>query len=297
MNIVVYGAGAMGSLFGAILSRKNNVVLIGRKSHVETINKNGLIIKGKTNIKKKVLSFENIKKVSSPDLMIISVKSYDTEKTMIQAKKIISKKTVVISLQNGLDNIEKIEKYVSRDRIAVCITTHGAIFSKPGVIIHTGFGKTIVGHPNGEDTNKLFDIVKDFNESGIKTTVSEDIICEMWIKGIINSSINTLTAIFNCKNGYLLENPILEKLVEKICKESTDIAYSYGLDLDYNEMIMKTKEVIYDTNENFSSMLQSYKKGKKTEIDSINGVILKIGKKNNLNVFLNDFLVNLINSI
>ncbi|PNX51209.1 MAG: ketopantoate reductase, partial [Thermoplasmata archaeon M8B2D] len=128
-------------------------------------------------------------------------------------------------------------------------------------------------------------------------TVSDDIICEMWIKGIINSSINPLTTIFNCKNGYLLENPILDKLVEKICKESTDIAYSYGLDLDYNEMIMKTKKVIYETNENFSSMLQSYKKGKKTEIDSINGVILKIGKKNELNFFLNDFLVHLINSI
>jgi 2-dehydropantoate 2-reductase len=202
-----------------------------------------------------------------------------------------------MSLQNGLDNIEKIEKYVSRDRIAVCITTHGAIFSKPGAIIHTGFGKTIIGNPNCEDTNKLFDIVKDFNQSGIETTVSDDIICDIWIKGIINSSINPLTTIFHCKNGYLLENPILEKLVEKICKESTDIAYSNGLDLDYNEMIMKTKKVIYDTNENFSSMLQSYKKGKKTEIDSINGVILKIGKKNDLNVFLNDFLVHLITSI
>ena len=297
MNIVVYGAGAIGSLFGAILSKNNNVVLIGRKSHIETINKNGLIVKGKTNIKKKVLSFENIKNVSSPDLIIISVKSYDTEKTMIQAKKLINKKTIVMSLQNGLDNIKKIEKYVSRDRIAVCITTHGAIFSKPGVIIHTGFGKTIIGNPNGEDTNKLFDIVKFFNEAGIEATVSDDIICEMWIKGIINSSINPLTTIFNCKNGYLLENPILDKLVEKICKESTDIAHSFGLDLDYNEMIMKTKKVIYDTNENFSSMLQSYKKGKKTEIDSINGVILKIGKKNDLNVFLNDFLVHLINSI
>ena len=297
MNIVVYGAGAIGSLFGAILSKNNNVVLIGRKAHVETINKNGLIVEGKTNIKKKVLSFENIKNVSPPDLMIISVKSYDTEKTMIQAKKLIRKKTVVMSLQNGLDNIEKIEKYVSRDRIAVCITTHGAIFSKPGVIIHTGFGKTIIGNPNGEDTNKLLDIVKIFNEAGVETTVSDDIICEMWIKGIINSSINPLTTIFNCKNGYLLENPILEKLVEKICKESTHIAYSYGLDLDYNEMIMKTKKVIYDTNENFSSMLQSYKKGKKTEIDNINGVILKIGKKNDLNVFLNDFLIHLINSI
>jgi len=297
MNIVVYGAGAIGSLFGAILSKKNNLVLIGRKPHVIAINKNGLLVKGKTKIKKKILAFENIKNISSPDLLIISVKAYDTKKAISQAKKLVGKKTVVMSLQNGLDNIEKIQKYVSLDRIIVCTTTHGAIYSKPGVINHTGFGKTIIGLPGDGDKNKLVEIVKNFNDAGIKTVASDDIIRELWIKGIINSSINPLTTIFNCKNGYLLENPILEKLVEKICKESTNVACSYGLNLDYTEMIMKTKEVINDTSENFSSMLQSHKKGKKTEINSINGVILKLGKKNDFNVFLNDFLVYLVNSL
>jgi 2-dehydropantoate 2-reductase len=297
MNIVVFGAGAIGSLFGALLSKENNVVLIGRKPHVDAINKNGIEIKSKTNIKTKIQVYDDIKNIESPDLLIVSVKAYDTEKAMAQAKKLIGEKTVVMSVQNGLDNIEKIKKYLPRDRILVCITTHGAVFSKPGVIIHTGIGKTIIGELNDELANNVQTVVKMFNDAGIKTSVSNNIVREIWIKGIINSSINPLTTFFNCKNGYLLENPILERLVEKICEESTSIASSNDIDLSYDEMIMRTKEVINDTAENYSSMLQSRQKGKKTEIESINGKLVKIGNTHKVPANLNEILLRLIKSL
>lgn len=298
MNIVIFGAGAIGSLFGALLSKSNNVLLIGRKPHVTTIRKKGLIIKEKTHLNVKIMAESSVDNVSfSPDLLILTVKSYDTESAILQARKMITDDTIILSLQNGLDNIEKISKHLNSKRIIPGVTTHGAFFSKPGVIKHTGMGMTILGELNGKKTKRIDYIVKLFNQVGIDTAESQNILKEIWSKAIINSSINPLTAIFQSKNGYLKKNPLLEKLVEMICKESTNIANAEGIDLSYSEMLAKTKEVIKKTSDNYSSMLQSIKKRKKTEIESINGKLIEFGKKHNISTMINQILVYSVKSL
>lgn len=297
MNIVIFGAGAIGSLFGAMLSKENNVVLIGRKSHIDAIKKNGLVIKGKSNLNVKISAENTVDKLNySPDLLILTVKSYDTKKAIQQVKKIIDDNTIVLSLQNGLDNIEKLKSTVNKSNIIAGVTTNGAIFSKPGVINHTGMGNTIIGEINGQNSVRIKKISSLFNNIGIRTIVSENIIREIWIKVIINSSINPLTAFFHCKNGFLLKNLILIRIVEKVCEESTNVANSNGISLTFQDMINKTKDVIRETSENYSSMLQSVKKGKRTEINSINRVIVNMGKKYNIDVSLNELLVYLLSN-
>ena len=292
MNIAIIGAGAIGSLFGALLSKNNNVELVGRKAHVYMINKKGLKIQGKTKLKIKINAFENMEKISFiPDLLIISVKSYDTEKAILDIKPLIGDKTLIMSLQNGLDNIDKIKKIIEPRKILACITTHGAYYSKPGLIIHTGIGKTIIGSLNFKKSQKIQNIIKNFNNSGIKTTINNNITSEIYIKAIINSSINPLTTFFECKNGYLLKNPILINLVEQICYESTNIANYYGIAIENDKMFKRTKDVISHTADNYSSMLQSIQKDKKTEIDSINGKLVEIGKKHGCNTFLNEIMI------
>ncbi len=297
MNIVIFGAGAIGSLFGGILAKNNNVFLIGRKNHIEQIKKKGLIIKGKTKKNIKISAFENVEDILfSPDLVIISVKSYDTENAVKKIKKIIDKNTFIMSIQNGLDNIEKIEKIMDKKKLFVCITTHGSVFYKPGVIIHTGIGKTTIGAlvKNSFFEQKLVDL---FNLSGIKTKVSTNIMYDIWTKGVVNSVINPITCIFKCKNGYILKNPILEKLMEKICYESVQVANACGFNLVYEDVLNLTKEVIFDTSENFSSMLQSIQNDSKTEIDNINGVIFKLGEKYKLDVSLNKVIIYVVSNL
>ena len=298
MKIVVIGAGAIGSFFGAMLSKKHDVVLVGRKPHVDVIKKHDLKISGKTDLNVKILATESVSKVFSPvDLLILAVKSYDTETAIKSAKSLIDRNTVVMSLQNGIDNVEKIQKIVKFDKILVCITTHGVVFSKPGVVEHTGIGKTVIGCLNNKKTQFIDDLISCFNECGIKATFSSDINKEIWTKAIVNSSINPVTALFKCKNGYLIENPVLEKIVEKVCKESTDIAIANGLNLSFSDTIKKTKQVINKTSENHSSMLQSVMYGKKTEIDSINGALVDIAKKYNIDTSLNEMLTYLIKKV
>jgi len=295
MNIVVLGAGAIGSLFGALLFKKNNVILIGRNSHIKAIRKKGLDIKGKTQLNVKIPSEDSINKASFlPDVLILTVKSYDTDSAISQAKSIVHDDTAVLSLQNGLGNIDKIEKVFDRRQIIAGVTTSGAFFSESGVVKHTGKGQTSLGELNGQKTKRIESIVDAFNEAGIETIASGDIVREIWIKAIVNSSINPLTTFSGCKNGYLLENPILEKIVERVCRESTNIANAYGINLSYVNMIKKTKEVVRNTSDNYSSMLQSFKKGKKTEIDSINGKLADVGKKHDVNTTMNEILTYIV---
>jgi 2-dehydropantoate 2-reductase len=298
MKIIIFGAGAIGSLIGALLSKNNDVLLFGKKAHINEIKSNGIKIKGKTNLHVKInaeYSFDNIS--FSPDLLILTVKSYDTEIAIKQAKKLIDNETKILSLQNGLDNIEKIAKVVDSEKIFIGTTTHGALFSEPGTIEHTGIGLTVLGEVKNTKSNFLDVVVKLFNESGIETRKSKNISKDLWRKVIINSSINPLTSIFQCKNGHLLKNPILEKLLEDICKESTNIVRANGIDLSTDDMIEKTKIVIKNTSDNFSSMLQSTRKNQKTEIDSINGKLIFIGKnkkvKSPLNLFLHQYISSL----
>ncbi len=292
MKILVMGAGAIGSFFGGLLSKENNVVLIGRKPHVDMINKKGLKIKGKTKFNCKLRAFYSTDNISDDfDLILLTVKSYDTEKAVNQIKHFVSEKTIVLSLQNGLDNLKKITKYFSRETVFAGVTSNGVIFEKPGIINHTGVGYTFLGSVSAKNKDKLRKIAKFFNKSGIKTSISPDITEDIWVKGIINSSINPLTTFFKCKNGYLIENPVLKNLVKKICFESTNIAKTQTLELNFDDMIDKTFSVIKDTKDNYSSMLQSYLSKKAFEIDSINGVLADIGKKENVDTTLNEILI------
>ena len=298
MNIVILGAGAIGSLYGALLTKKNNVLLIGRKPHVNAIRKNGLTIDGKTKVNVKISAIDTVDNVPFyVDFLIITVKSFDTKLAINQAKKIIKDNTIILSLQNGLDNISAIEQVVDRRQIIAGITTDGAFFPKPGFVIHTGVGKTVLGELYGEKSERIKKIKNIFSKVGIETVVSNDVIKEMWVKAIVNSCINPLTAFLGCKNGYLIKNPILEKIVEDVCKESTLVANAYGTKLSYHNMINKTKKIILETSENYSSMLQSIKKYRKTEVDSINGVFVDVGRTYNVNTPLNEILISLVISL
>jgi 2-dehydropantoate 2-reductase len=298
MNIVIVGAGAIGSLYGAFLAKKNTVVLVGRAPHITTIQQKGLTIKGKTRLHVKITAVESLEHVTiPPDLLLLTVKSYDTEVASKQIRQIIHDDSLILSLQNGLDNIETIKRHVEKNQILASVTMQGAFFSKPGEISHTGKGMTILGELDGHRSARLEKIKRIFNEAGIPTQVSDDIIKEIWMKTIINSSINPITAFFGCKNGYLLENPLLENIVERVCMESTAIASSQGISVFPPEMITKTKEVIRDTAANYSSMFQSLQQGKRTEIDSINGALMRTGEKLHIDITLNKILTELIISL
>ena len=298
MNIVIFGAGAIGSLFGALLSKNNEVFLIGKKPHIDIIKNKGLQIIGKTIFNERLSAINNIKDINKKiDLIIITVKSYDTSIALSQIMNIVDNNTIILTIQNGLDNLEKIKQKFNPKQIIGGVTTQGALFVKPGLIKHTGTGLTFLGELNGNYSNRMKNIVKLFNNSRIYTKLTSNILDEIWIKGIINSSINPLTTIFRCKNGYLLKNPILFNMIKLICYESSNIAIKEGININHDDVFQRNIDVIKDTSDNYSSMYQSFIKNKKTEINSINGKFVSIGKKLNTETSINEILIKLIFSM
>jgi len=289
MKFIIFGAGAIGSLFGGLLSKKNDVLLVGRKEHIEEIEKNGLRVEGLTEgIFYPKTRFDG----SKYDFIILTTKAYDTEKAVDEILKKFGK-IPVISIQNGLRNEEIIAEKIGIENVIGVVTTQGVTFLGNGRIYHAGKGETVIGEMGGEITERIKKICDVFNECGIETKISREIKKEKWKKAIVNSAINGLTSILRCKNGELIKNEYAKQLMRKICMEGIEVARAEGIEIG-NNIIKKAQEVAKNTSENISSMLQDIIFGRKTEVDEINGEILRRAKKHGIDVCVNETIYSII---
>lgn len=290
MNILVFGAGAIGSLFGGLLATQHEVTLLGRHQHIQAIKADGLHITGCTSLHVNVNAVESSRDIiKSPDLILLTVKSYDTKKALKLLPKLLAKNTILVSMQNGLCNLPILTSALSNSQIFGGVTAHGALFEKPGWINHTGCGYTVLGSPN-KSNNQMLELSKIFTDVGIESTITDNIYEELWKKAIINACINPISSIFGCRNGYLLENPLLKPILLQVCQEATAVAQAEGYQLSIQEIRQCIKQVIKNTQQNYSSMLQSILQHKPTEIDAITGEIINKSKSYRIEVPLNTVL-------
>jgi len=286
LNISIIGAGAMGSLFGALLAESGeNVCLIDIwKEHINAINTNGLAIEldGKTRfIKLKAEFVENM--VDRSDLVIIFVKSNQTSEAAETANKFIGDKTLVLTLQNGMGNADVMTKIIDPKKIVAGTTSHGATMIGPGHVRHAGKGPTVIGMWSGEKNEGLADIVETFNKAGIETKAVEDVKPVVWKKLIINVGINAITALTGIKNGGILDLESTKDLVREAVKEAVAVADAQGIKLpeDMADQVFKVAEA---TGANRSSMGQDIDHRRQTEIGAINGAIVRLAAQSNFDM-------------
>ncbi len=259
MKIAVFGAGALGSVFGAILSRKNDVVLITRGKHLKKIREEGLCVKGLTN---GIFHLDSLSYYpGNADLIILTVKSYQTEDAIKEIKKEY-KNEIIITFQNGIGIVEILKDF----DVIPGVTTHGATLLEPGIVSHTGYGKTYIGEKDGKITERVKKIADNFTNCGLKTEVVNNIMERRWLKVAINSCINPLTAIAGVKNGELINDENLHNIMKCVAEECEKKLKEMKIKGD---ILSLAEEVIRDTKENYSSMLQDIMRGKKTEVDYI----------------------------
>ncbi|AFK22929.1 2-dehydropantoate 2-reductase [Pyrococcus sp. ST04] len=290
MKIYILGAGAIGSLFGGLLAESGeDVLLIGRKEHIDAVNKRGLIIKGIINETIKVRGTTSVPK-EKPDLIILATKAYSTETALKEASGIV-KDTWVLSIQNGIGNEEKIIRFGGK--AIGGITTNGAILEEPGVINWKGKGITVVGlYPSGEDPF-VEKVARTFRKAGLETHVSRNIVGWIWAKTIVNSAINPIGTLLEVKNGAIEDNEYLMSIAMEVVKEGCRIALQNGIEFEVPPMELLF-QTLKETRDNYNSMLQDIRKGKMTEIDYINGKIVEYGKAVNLEAPMNSLLWALI---
>ena len=301
MKIAIVGAGAMGSLFGGLLSESGNEVYLLDiwKEHIETINKKGLWIEGLSGDR-----FIKIKAVTEPkeiggtsDLIIIFVKSYHTESAAKNISSLVGGNTTILTLQNGLGNFEILSNIFSSEKVITGTTSYGATMLGPGRVRHAGIGPTAIGELNGKITNRIEKVSQLLTQAGIKTETSDNVIGLVWSKLLINVGINTLGVLLRVRNGELIKGKYSPKLQVALVEEAMEVAKKKGIKLIHQDMVKEVALICEKTNANVNSMLQDVLKKRRTEIDFINGAIVREGKKLNISTPVNQVITNLIKAI
>lgn len=300
LRILIFGAGAVGSTFGGFLSRHHDVTLLGRPRHLKAIWNSGLLITGiwgRHHFKKFELATGASDLTGKKfDLVLLTVKAYDTAKAAGQLKKILKNKPVVLSLQNGLGNIEALHAVFPPRQILAGRVIFGAILSKPGqvkitVMAHpTAIGETSVR----KETPRVKALVRDFKKAGLPVAATPDIVSVLWAKVIYNCALNPLASLLGCRYGDLMEKEETRSVMNEVIAEIYDLARKMKVKLmppaaeKYQKLFYS--QLVPRTYHHYPSMLQDLRHGKRTEIDALSGAVTKLGEKYGVPVPVNALL-------
>lgn len=300
MKIVIIGAGAMGCLYGAYLSKNNEVILLDSyKPQVDAINEHGLTVleeDGSENHYPNVKAYVSGEYDEVADLIIVFVKSTFSAQALKANKKLFGEHTLVMTLQNGAGNDRKIEEYVDRKNVVIGTSKHNSVNMGEGKVRHSGHGATTIGS-NLKDNGNLIVIRDVLAEAGFEAEVSDDIQRIIWSKLFVNLSINTFTAITRSPIGSMIDNKYAWDFAEKMICEAVNVAEADGTHFSYMEVLNMVHHVCEDAGKGYSSMSQDVLNHRLTEIDAINGAIVEQAKLYNVPVPYNSLIVDLIHAI
>jgi len=297
MKIAVLGAGAMGSLFGGKLAQGGHeVTLIGtRAEHVERINLEGLYMDGLGGgLRVKVRACLSAAEAGPAELVLVCVKAFQTREAMAGAASLVGPETMVLTLQNGLGNVESLVEVVGQGPVMAGTTSHGANLSEPGRVCHAGAGLTTLGELSGRLSGRLKTLGRVFEESGLApVALSDNVQGLIWKKLVINVAINAITALARINNGQILDFPEAGEISRLAVLEAVEVARRKGITFP-DDPVQVTRQVARETGANRSSMLQDIIRQRRTEIEVINGAVVREGEALGVPVPVNKVLSGLV---
>lgn len=301
LKFAIIGAGAMGSRFGAQLYEAGYEVTLYDvwEEHIRSIQKNGLIVK--QDDKERcihITAFTEPQQNIEYDVLMIFTKSNYTKSALFKYSSLITPKTYIVSLQNGLGNKELISQYVGLDRAIVGTTTYSSDLFAPGIIEIGGTGETLITHFNGT-SSVVGEVEKALNNANIHTHVSPDAMRSIWEKLAFNAAINTTTAITKLTTGQVGNHPFGTEILKNIVEEVVVVAKYLDIEISVERVMNKLKKAsLPDTAGNhYPSMYQDIIKKKRTEIEAINGAIIRESEKFQISVPYNRAVYGMIKMI
>jgi 2-dehydropantoate 2-reductase len=305
MEIVVVGPGAIGCLFAAYLTRDGSTVwlLDHRPERAKQIGERGITVeseRGDFHAQMKVTA--KPAEIRSADLLILCVKANNTADAAARLQGTIPPQSHLLTLQNGLGNVERLGEFFDSSRILAGATSHGATLLDVGRVRHAGYGEIWIGETGGTSSSlagreKLQNLAATLNRAGLQAQVVDDIEAVLWRKLMVNVGINALTAILGVPNGELLRIHECTNLMDGAVAEAVTVARHCGINLNPTEEIERVRAVCRSTTTNISSMLQDVRRKKKTEIDQLNGVVVKMAAMYGTTAPVNEVLTALVRSL
>lgn len=290
MQIIVLGAGAIGSLYGAKLAAANDVLLIGRPEHAAAINADGLRIEGIEPQTVRVPASSAVAQIGPDALILLTTKVMDSAAALESIAPLVREDTTILSLQNGLGS-EQIARAALGERGLLLrgITQFGAIFDAPGAIKYMAAGYTVI-----EQHERSARIARVLSAAGMECRISPNIAAEVWHKTVFNCVVNPITAILGCEVGGIAQ-PGLNRLKQLVIDECVAVAATQGVtfDVDFNQQITET----FAPSHNIASMLQDLRRGRPTEIDYMNGAVAALGGQHGVPCPVNHALATIIKAM
>ena len=298
LKVGVIGTGAVGGYFGGKLAKAGfDVTFIARGVILEALKTKGLTIKsfmGDFTIKKpKVTS--SFKDLMNMDIVLLCVKSYSTREIAKALKPILKKDTIVISMQNGIENEEILSETLGTERIMGSVVFITSSVQEPGLIKHTSYGKIILGELNGQITERLKMIEKMFFESGVPTSTTSSIKTELWKKLMLNIPYNGFTALTRSPLENYFEVTEAQECFMRALKEVQLVAKKEGYNItdeDVENALKFTKTEGFTTFK--SSTLLDIEAGKPVEIDALQGAVIQAANRHKIDIPINKLLYSLL---
>ncbi|WP_231186277.1 ketopantoate reductase family protein [Haladaptatus sp. DYF46] len=289
MNIVVFGAGSLGTLVGGLLAREHAVTLVARDPHASAVLDSGLSVGGEFDFHVHLDATTDGTELRA-DCAIVTVKSFHTDTAARQLG--TGEFDGVLSLQNGMGNEERLASHLDCPVLAGT-ATYGAVLTEPGRVECTGIGEVVLGGRDGGRSVLAARIGEAFSAAGIKTTVADDMPRRLWEKLAVNAGINPTTALARVANGALLTGDGSE-LAAAAARETATVARAEGVSLSDSDAVAAMRDVADATAANTSSMRQDVEAGCRTEIDAINGYVVARGEERGIETPVNRTLAGLV---
>jgi 2-dehydropantoate 2-reductase len=290
--VLIVGTGALATLFASRLAAAGNpVTMLGNWQHgLDAIAQNGARLDG-------VGSFP-VKTSSDPascqgmKYALVLVKAWQTDRAARQIKQCLDEGGIALTLQNGLGNDSILADQLGWARISRGVTTLGAALISPGIVRLAGDGPVYL-----EAHNRLQPVEELLRNAGFEVHVGGEVRSLIWSKLVISTAINPLTALLQVRNGDLLENPYAHNLMASLAREAASVAAAQGVALNFQDPVQAVDEVAQRTAKNRSSMLQDVLRGSPTEIDAINGEVVRLAHEGRVQVPVNEVILSLVKAL
>ena len=297
-QILMVGAGSVGGFFGARLARTNsNVSFLLRPKTLAAVKRNGLTIRSADEtFTVRPHAAADARDLPRPDLIVLGVKAYDLVEVLTQIEPVLTDKTVILTLQNGIDTEDRLLEQLQRDCVIGGVAYIYSKIAEPGVIDHYKKGAVAIGEFMGYESDRLLRIKDVFVSADIPCHLSKDIRRTKWEKMCWNCVFNPITVLIDDHVAKALDHSEMTGVIRQIVGEVAAIsaAMKVPLPLDMPERVVKATQEIRDIH---TSMYDDWKAGRRTEIDSLNGFIVQKGREFGIPTPVNEALTAMIKTI
>lgn len=274
MKVAVMGAGAVGCYYGAMLARAgHDVVLIGRPSHVEAVRANGLRLETKAfDEQVRLDASTEAGAVQGADLVLFCVKSTDTESAAAQIGPHLAPGALVLTLQNGVDNDARVRAALPSHDVAAAVVYVATEMAGPGHVRHHGRGELVIAPSRRSD-----EVAQALIAAGVPTQISDNVRGALWAKLVLNCAYNALSAVSQLPYGELVQGTGVTDVIRDVVAECLAVAKAEGVVIP-GDVDAAVRGIAQSMPSQYSSTAQDLARGKRSEIDHLNGLVVRRGE-------------------